>query len=379
MRLKKISYSEHVGEAQEWRLVNLELGQVNLIVGKNASGKTRALNVIGGMGRLLTNPTVVLRNCSYSAEFEENGSCVVYELEIKNEWVQSERLEINGRVVLNRGADGVGEIDYAEIGAKHKFQLPPFMLAAMTRRDSIQHPFLEPLYAWASELRHYRFGADAAKQALAVFMEGGPQLDEKDQVKVSGLFRHAVKKFGDEFVQALKADLLRVGYSVEDVFLKPPLSVKIEGDTEFVALCVKESDLLGYTDQFAMSDGMFRALTILIFVNYYAFSNLAGALLIDDIGEGLDFDRSCKIINLLREKALGTRMQLVLSTNDRFVMNAVPLQEWSVLQRHGSTVSVKNYNNSKSVFDEFAFTGLSNFSFLELDVLSENNFDQEGA
>lgn len=371
MRLKKISYSEHVGEAQEWKLVNLELGRVNLIVGKNAAGKTRALNVISGIGRVLTNPSVAIRDGSYSLELEGNDSYISYETEIKNGCIQFERLKINNQSMLTRGSDGLGEIEYVEIGTKHKFQLPPFMLAVMTRRDSIQHPFLEPLHAWVSELRHYRFGEDAAKQTLAMFMEGGPQLDEKVQAKVSGLFRHAVKKYGDKFIHQLKDDLQQIGYSVDDVFLKPPLTVQIEGNGELLALCVKESDLESYTDQFAMSDGMFRALTILIFVNYYSFSKLAGSLLIDDIGEGLDFDRSYKIINLLREKALSSNMQLILSTNDRFVMNAVPLNEWSVLQRKGATVSVKNYNNSQRIFDEFAFTGLSNFSFLELDVLNE--------
>ncbi len=93
-------------------------------------------------------------------------------------------------------------------------------------------------------------------------------------------------------------------------------------------------------------------------------------ILIDDIGEGLDFDRSCRLIDLLREKAKASGVQLVLSTNDRFVMNRVPLEEWSVLQRQASTVRVLNYDNSRELFEEFKFTGLSNFSFLEMDFAS---------
>lgn len=377
MRLTKITYSEYIGEPQEWQLVDLELGNINLIVGKNASGKSRTLNVIGGLGRLLSNPAIGVRDGNYSAEFSDNGIHSTYNLDVKNGRIEAEKLEVDGKIVLNRGPDGIGEIVYAEIGSQHKFQAPPHMLAATTRRDSIQHPFLEPLYNWASELRHYRFGSDAAKQALMRFVEDPPQLDETDQVKVSGLFRHAEQKFGEAFVRSIVTDLSIIGYSVEDVFLKPPLTINIEGSGELYSLCVKETDLAGYTDQFAMSDGMFRALTILIFVNYYSFSGLGGALLIDDIGEGLDFDRSCKIINLLRDKALSTRMQLILSTNDRFVMNAVPLQDWSILQRKGSVVKARNYGNSKEIFDEFAYTGLSNFSFLELDVLNEKKSDAE--
>jgi hypothetical protein len=93
-------------------------------------------------------------------------------------------------------------------------------------------------------------------------------------------------------------------------------------------------------------------------------------ILIDDIGEGLDFDRSCRLIDLLRKKAKESNIQLILSTNDRFVMNRVPLEEWSVLQRRGSHVRVRNYENSRELFEEFKFTGLSNFSLLEMDFLN---------
>jgi hypothetical protein len=48
-------------------------------------------------------------------------------------------------------------------------------------------------------------------------------------------------------------------------------------------------------------------------------------------------------------------------------MNKVPLDEWSVLQRNGGHVKVLNKENSKELFEEFRFTGLSNFSFLEMD------------
>ena len=60
-----------------------------------------------------------------------------------------------------------------------------------------------------------------------------------------------------------------------------------------------------------------------------------------------------------------------MATNDRFVMNQVPLEEWSVLLRSRTHVNVKNYNNSRDLFEEFKFTGLSNFSFLELDVVNK--------
>ncbi len=119
-----------------------------------------------------------------------------------------------------------------------------------------------------------------------------------------------------------------------------------------------------------MSQGMFRTLSILAQVNYAMMKHTADCILIDDIGEGLDFERSSVLIELLRDKAKQSRFQLVMSTNDQFVMNQVPLEEWSVLQRHGSRVTVKNYENSKEAFEYFKFVGLSNFAFFEMDFVN---------
>jgi len=46
------------------------------------------------------------------------------------------------------------------------------------------------------------------------------------------------------------------------------------------------------------------------------------------------------------------------------------LEEWSIVQRSGSRVSIKNYKNSRQEFEDFRFTGLSNFNFFEMDMAS---------
>jgi hypothetical protein len=52
-------------------------------------------------------------------------------------------------------------------------------------------------------------------------------------------------------------------------------------------------------------------------------------------------------------------------------MNRVPLEEWVVLQRKGTHIYSKNNDNSKKLFEDFKFTGLSNFSFFEMDFAGE--------
>ena len=125
-----------------------------------------------------------------------------------------------------------------------------------------------------------------------------------------------------------------------------------------------------------MSQGMFRTLSILIQVNYSQMAKKATCILIDDIGEGLDFRRFWRLIDLLHRKAEDTSIQLVLSTNDRFVMNHVPLDEWSVLQQQGGHVPVKNCQNSRDVLEKVQVYGASNFSFLEMDFASGSRLEE---
>jgi ABC-type antimicrobial peptide transport system ATPase subunit len=120
-----------------------------------------------------------------------------------------------------------------------------------------------------------------------------------------------------------------------------------------------------------MSQGMFRALSIIIHLTYHSMMKTPATILIDDIGEGLDYDRSTKLINLLIELAeKNDNIQLIMSTNDRYVMNKVPFKYWQLIDRKGGECKVYNYQNSKEIFEEFKRTGLNNFDFLATDFIN---------
>lgn len=371
MKLKSIKYAEFEGTPQEWKLECFSLADTNLLVGKNASGKSRILNIINALARHVAGIDQPRLSGDYDAEFIDDDKEVHYQLKYEEGQVVEEKFTVDGRTLLNRAKGGEGLIWAEEIdgGKNIRFQTPPSELAAVARRDTIQHKFLEPLYSWGSSLRHYSFGSALGKDHLVVFVEkGGREVDDRDANAVVALYRQAEKEFKEDFKQAVLRNMRQVDYNVESLGFKPPVSIRVQSDLpgELVGLYVKESDLPGITDQHSMSQGMFRVLSILIHVNYVQMAKKSTCLLIDDIGEGLDFDRSCRLIDLLRAKAKTSTIQLVLSTNDRFVMNRVPLEEWSVLQRRGAHVKVLNYENSRDLFEEFKFTGLSNFSFLEM-------------
>ena len=372
MRLKSVKYTEWEGTDQEWMLEGFYLRNLNLLVGKNASGKSRILNIISALARHVAGIDLPRLSGNYDAEFIEGDQKIHYQLKYNEGQVVKEKFFVDSELLLDRGTGGEGQILAQDIDGEQKmirFQTPPSELAAVARRDTIQHKFLEPLYSWGSSLRHYYFGTALGKDRLVVFTERqGRQVDDRDSTAVVALYRQAEKEFKDNFKQAVLQDMRQVAYEVEDLGIRALVSIRIQSDLpgEPVGLYVTEKDLPGITDQHSMSQGMFRVLSILIHINYSQMAKKSTCLLIDDIGEGLDFDRSCRLIDLLRNKAKASNIQLVLSTNDRFVMNRVPLEEWSVLQRRGTRVKVLNYENSRELFEEFKFTGLSNFSFLEM-------------
>ncbi len=88
-------------------------------------------------------------------------------------------------------------------------------------------------------------------------------------------------------------------------------------------------------------------------------------ILIDDIGEGLDFERATNLIKFLVEKAenLKGKIQLFMTTNDRFVMNNVPLKYWIVVDRTNGKIGIYSPSTHPDVFEKFEDIGLNNFDF----------------
>jgi AAA15 family ATPase/GTPase len=374
MRLENFSYSQFDNKAEEWKFDKCSFEGVNLIVGKNAIGKTRTLNVIRGLAANLSEAdTLHWKEGNYRVEFMKDNELYAYALEYHNGEVSYEELKINGNPRLTRKNDGSGKL-FAEKENKYiEFQTDTNRIAALAKRDSIQHSYLDSLYKWANGVTRYDFNSKLGKDQMVLKVSDVSKLDDetkiniKDTEKAVSIYLQGKREFGNDYEQAvledmkcLEYDIKKVGVAgIEGLIIQSPIIIP----TLPFGLYVEESDLQARTNQHEMSDGMFRALSVLLQVNYALFSGQVTCFLIDDIGEGLDFSRSSALVKRLVEKAKGSSIQLIMATNDRFIMNAVPLEYWIVLVRKGGWVRNLNYRNSKEMFDEFEKTGLNNFDF----------------
>ena len=337
MRLSSLKYVEFPGEDAEWSLDGLILSQVNLLVGKNATGKTRTLNVINSLSQLLAGERHDISNSSYEASFEDDSVEWSYSLEFDKFAVTREILLRNDEDVLHRGQGGTGSILAEDIDKKPKirFRYPGNNLAVVAKRDEVQHPFLQPILDWAASIRYFSFGGGMNPTALAFAVKGvSIAVDERATGQLVPIFNKGLKEFKEEYVRGIISDMKPLGYDLSEIESRRPQNVAIKGvlPGEVIGLSVKERGLRGWTDQPSISAGMFSALSLLAQANYYALAKRGGCILVDDIGENLDFERSCAIIDLLRKKAYDSSFQLIMSTNNRFVMNRVPLEEWCLLQ-----------------------------------------------
>src|SRR5579871_4222983 len=111
MRLASITYSELVGTPHEWYIERFDLGKVNLLVGKNATGKSRALNIINALAQLFAGDRKhVLMAGSYDVVFVNSGEPYHYELRYDNNVVNHEQLARGAQTLLRRTQASYGRI-----------------------------------------------------------------------------------------------------------------------------------------------------------------------------------------------------------------------------------------------------------------------------
>lgn len=259
----------------------LTFGRFNLIVGRNAAGKTRVLKSIArAAGELSGEP----HGTSRSAKFE---------------------------VVIEDG-DEKSKVQWAK-----RTQYLPFATGMDLRREGLE------------------------------------RLDFTAVLKL-GLQRH-----GKSFEDRILKQLTEVGYPLQEL------------TTDESGVKIKEPTRHANTPFRRLSQAQQRTITLLTFVTFLEAEGFAATILIDDFAEGLDFEHSAALTRLVLNNYADSPLQFILTSNDRYVMNAVPLEHWTVLVEEGSTTRVFNYHNSKQKFDDFKFTGLNNFDFFSMDFARE--------
>ena len=171
-------------------------------------------------------------------------------------------------------------------------------------------------------------------------------------------FQKGKEEFGDQFISELIEGMKQLGFDIVDVDVAEKDGV--------LGICVDEGNYI--VMQQDMSQGMFRTLSLFIMMSYTNLSKSSLCLLIDDMGEGLDFNSSRKMMDIIK-KIDNSNLQFFMTTNDRYVMNQIPLRFWTIIDREYTNKFVFYvYTNAKEHFTHFKYTGLNNSAFLTTGV-----------
>ena len=371
MILTQLDFYENKGKETYWEIRNIHFGMFNLVIGLNATGKTRLLNIISTLVTILSKRTPHLVDGNWSVVFADftHQKNYEYRLEILNGMVENETLTVDQELKLERRGTH-GKMFSATSRKMETFNPPESELTLHVRRDVKEFPFLEDILGWANNFHGYSFAMANPKRipfpvGLNLFME--------DLSTTPYLLQDALQD--QETIDTIIKDFSDIGYPVDDVSVK---TTRFPGSSETLEIpvaYVKEKNLACSTSQADMSQGMYRAFSLVVIVQYLRRLRQGCTIVIDDLGEGLDFERSSKIIGLLFEKLQNHPIQLIVTSNDRFLINTVDMEHLNLLERHGHIIDSYNYANSKEKFDAFRFTGLNTFDFLSGKMYKEGSLN----
>lgn len=347
MILTQFSYKQASG----WRLEELSLSHQNLIVGLNSVGKSRTVSAIGHVASFIKGDIDAAGNFS-STLVLENGNQLEYSFEVAGGQVLAEVLKKNGNPLIQR--------EYFSAKMYEEMVSPPeSRLLIQVRRDTKLYPEIEEIIQWAEHTSLFVFSnITTAPNSLSPYTIS-------DEPMLPVMF----SKISEGQKKLLIGYMCDLGYKINNI-------VEYERSSGAKSLHIFENGVKMPLRPFDLSNGMFRVFCVLLYMIYSSTLSEARCLVIDDMGEGLDYMRSTKLGKIMYDFCERNHIQLIATSNDSFLMDAVDLQHWNILNREGNRVYSINALNSPALFEKFQRTGLSNFDILSSNFLVNNSSDE---
>ncbi len=356
MKISRLSYKD-----RDWEIKDLQFDRVCLLVGKNSTGKSKTLSTIDYLGKIITQKIGFYKQTAWNITFRENGQEINYVFEVRlleTEWViEYEAITVNNETRLQRTGPETADIYNSVINQFEQINPPGNKLVIHTTRDIRKYPFLEEIAIWAENSFGFKFSSISPERPI--------NQEEFNLLTVVEEIPLLYKSLGPHSRKQVTKCFESLGYNID-------LIDYVDEEKGFgKALFIKEAALNNILPHYMLSQGMFRSLFLLIFIEYLLNRNKTATIIIDDFCEGLDYERATKLGNLIFKKCEKDNIQLIATSNDMFLMDVVDIAHWNVLQRTGNVVSALNAKNHPDLFNGFRYTGLSNFDFFASDYISQ--------
>lgn len=355
MKLINFWYSEG-----SWTLDPIALSQSNLLVGENSAGKSRTLEALKACADFIAQnglahtPFNMIGDIDCEMTFCDGDKTIKYAFRFSQSIVQSESFSV---IISDNETQVVARDGETCIVKGMKLNPPTNKLILHVRRDKDAYPEFEEIIQWAENTQILSF-AKLKEDAM-----------HSMRSKSQGIADY-VSKLSQQQKKNVIDNAARLNYKINNFN-----SVEIDGGAKIILF---EEEGVGQLPFFSMSSGMFRTLYVLILLEYLANDTTPSMLLIDDLSEGLDYGRSIELGKLLFDYCSRHNIDLLVSSNDNFLMDVVPIDKWIILNREGTSVHNMSQQTHPELFEDFSFTGLNNFSLFSSDFISRYSSSKQG-
>lgn len=360
MFIEKFSYSD-TNPASAWQFDEVDFRKSNLLVGKSGCGKTRFLATIFNLGLMIASEKEGLHSGHWNLLYQHRGSRFRYELRVVDNKVDLEKLEsIDDNVeLISRTRDSM----IYKNSALPQLTLEQPAIALLKEDESMKKP-----YGAFKLICRRRFDSDGLSSVRAVsnvpqnllksFEVSGldpmqifglplssrlfviDKIDKPLFVKIRDMFLDIFPEFTAWQVRKLKAD---------------EVPAKLDGVMPGVFLT--EKNVGGQIPLAELSSGMQKVLLIIVDI----MSAPEGTIyLIDEYENSLGVNAIDFLPDLL---ALSTQVQTIITTHHPYLINAMPIEDWQIMSREGSSVSIVRGDSRKEIYGasaQEAFTQLLN-------------------
>lgn len=333
----------------------MHVEDIALLVGNNAMGKSRLIECLSKVIRFILQLSEPSSQTDFvmGLTWNDGGRIIEYFVDYTNGDVVNEMVWVNKQIVLERKTNN-------DTLLKGKVINPPSnKLVVGTQRDVKEYPEFEQIVRWAESVVLFSFNE------LEIY---GDRKNVGLGLNLS--LYDIVKSLSKEALENVANVAHSLHYNIEKVY------TIAFGD--FRRVLVREAGVSKPLTDVTMSKGMFRTLYMLIVMEYFWYKRESKTFIIDDMCEGLDYKRSTLLGKRIAEYAKDHELQLIISSNDSFLMDAIDLKYWNIVSRDGIEVSVMNPHNSPKLFEDFKYTGLSNFDFFSSDFIERQEQKENG-
>lgn len=282
MRLIHFSYKEANWTFEPF----LPLKEVSLLYNRNAVGKLKAMEAINFTINYILQAASIDNNNGFSSSltFEDEGLTINYSFSISEGEVTAEELGVaNQDPFLRRDKNNAwlqGEI----------INPPANKLTLHVRRDTKQYPHIEKIMLWAEHAYGHCFNENNRKHSASI-----SSAYHRDNLV--GIMESLPKTSLSKVINRAR----QLGYHIQSI-------------------------------ENAKYDEL-HAVNLLIYLEYISLRSKPSLLLIDNLCEGVDYDRSVQLGRLLFSYCLKNDIQLIVSSNNTFLIDVLEMRYWNIWLR----------------------------------------------